>query len=259
MKMIDALKRPVITTILWLAVFSIAMGYLETSVVVYLRRLLYPGDFPFPLSPVQADIAVVEFWREVATILMLGGAGVIAGKNNLQRFAYFLFCFAVWDIFYYIFLKVLLGWPVTLLDWDILFLIPVPWVGPVLAPCIVALTMIVFAMIVVWLQEMGYIFKVKWREWGVMFTGCLVILASFMWDYIVYVQSNAGGPGLWTLASSDSLFTEAESYIPDHYNWWLFLAGELMICTGIVWMVKRITAQREEKQSHVLRVIKTEL
>ena len=256
MKMIEALKKPVALTILWLTVFSIAMGYLETAVVIYLRTLLYPGDFPFPLSPVRADIAVVEFWREVATILMLAGAGVIAGKNNLQRFAYFLFCFAVWDIFYYVFLKVLIDWPATLLDWDILFLVPVPWVGPVLAPCIVALTMIAFAMIVVRLQEKGYVFKVKWREWGLMLAGCFVILASFMWDYIAYVLSSEAGKGLWTLSSDHGLFSEAQNYIPDHYNWWMFLAGELLICIGIGWMTRRIMTQpHQEKQDVVLRVI----
>jgi hypothetical protein len=251
------LRRPVTVTIIWLTVFSIAMGYLETAVVVYLRKLLYSGEFPFPLSPVEADLAVVEFWREVATILMLAGAGVIAGRNNLERFAYFLFCFALWDIFYYVFLKALLDWPQTLTDWDILFLIPVPWVGPVLAPCIVALTMIAFAMIVVWLQEKGHAFKVKWLEWGIMLAGCLVILASFMWDYIAYVQRNEPGHGLWTLASNNSLFSEARSYIPEQYNWWLFLAGELLICAGIWWMVRRVMTQKVTgEQENLLRVIK---
>jgi hypothetical protein len=232
---------PVVRTILWLTVFSIAMGYLETAVVVYLRRLFYSSQqFPFPLSPIHADIAVVEFWREVATILMLAGAGILAGKNALQRFAYFLFCFALWDIFYYVFLKVLMDWPGSLLDWDILFLIPVPWVGPVLAPCLVALSMIVFAMIVVRLQHIGYDVKVKWREWTMMLAGCLIILASFMWDYISYVLGAEGDKSLWTLASTESLFREAEHYIPDHYSWWMFLAGYVFICGGIAWMYYRI-------------------
>lgn len=255
--MINTLKKPVAVTIIWLTIFSIAMGYLETSVVVYLRKLLYSDSFPFPLSPIQADIAVVETWREAATILMLAGAGIIAGKNRLQRFAYFLFCFAVWDIFYYVFLKVLISWPVTLLDWDILFLIPVPWVGPVLAPCLVALTMIVFAMIITYLQEKRYAVKVKWYEWSLMLAGCLVILASFMWDYIAYVQNNAGGPGLWTLASKESLFREAENYIPGQYNWWLFLAGELLIGAGIAWMTRRVTLQEPQVAgANPLKVVK---
>src|ERR1044072_1504154 len=91
--------------LVWLTIFSIAMGYLETAVVVYLRKLYYPGGFNFPLVPVTLDIAKTEFWREAATLIMLVGIGVLAGKNKTQRFAYFLLSFAVWDIFYYVFLK----------------------------------------------------------------------------------------------------------------------------------------------------------
>lgn len=239
------ISKPVIRIVIWLAIFSIAMGYLETSVVVYLRTLLYPGPFPFPLQPVNPHIAVIEFWREVATILMLAGAGIIAGRNRLERFVYFLFCFGIWDIFYYVFLKVLIGWPHGLLDWDILFLVPVPWVGPVLAPCIVAFSMIVFALIVVYLHERGHSVSIKWREWLLMLTGCFVILFSFMWDYISYVTSNSGSQGLWTLGSSEGLFREAEKYIPQHYSWGVFAVGELLICVGIAWMVKRIMRSQQ--------------
>ncbi|MBK6833902.1 MAG: hypothetical protein IPG89_06345 [Bacteroidetes bacterium] len=66
---------------------------------------------------------------------MLVGAGIIAGKTRLTRFAYFIIAFAIWDIFYYVFLYVLLQWPESLFTWDILFLVPVPWTGPVIAPC----------------------------------------------------------------------------------------------------------------------------
>lgn len=228
-----------ISVIVWLTIFSIAMGYLETAVVVYLRRMFYPGSFPFPLQPIDAGLAVVEFWREVATICMLAGAGIIAGRNRLQRFAFFLYCFAVWDIFYYVFLKMLIDWPQALTDWDILFLVPVPWVGPVLAPCIVAITMILFSLAVVYLQEKGYDVKVSWREWMLMIAGCCVILFSFMWDYISHVMSS-GGQGLWTLTSSESLFREARNFAPDHYDWKIFAIGEMLICTGIGWLVKRV-------------------
>ena len=73
------------------------MGFLETSVVVYLRELYYPKGFTFPLVIIPNKIAVVEFWREIATIVMLVGAGIIAGKTRLSRFAYFIIAFAIWD------------------------------------------------------------------------------------------------------------------------------------------------------------------
>lgn len=224
------------TTILTLLLFSIAMGYLETSVVVYLRTMFYGSNpFPFPLPAIDTGIAVVEFWREIATLLMLAGAGIIAGKNALQRFAYFLFCFAVWDIFYYIFLKLLIGWPLTLVDWDILFLVPVPWTGPVLAPCIVALTMIVFSLWIVALENTGVKVKVKRGQWMIMLAGCLVILYSFMHDYAMHVLSQPGS-GFWTLWSADSLFSEGKDYRPQQFSWAIFLSGELILAAGIARM-----------------------
>lgn len=223
-------------TILTLLLFSIAMGYLETSVVVYLRTMYYGSNqFPFPLPAIDTGIAVVEFWREIATLFMLAGAGIIAGKNSLQRFTYFLFCFAIWDIFYYIFLKLLIGWPLTLVDWDILFLVPVPWTGPVLAPCIVALTMIVFSLWIVYLEEKGMKVKVRRGQWMLLLAGCMVILYSFMHDYAMHVLSQPGS-GFWTLWSADSLFSEGKNYRPQEFSWSTFFTGELMLAAGIARM-----------------------
>ena len=61
---------------------------------------------------------------------MLLAVAYIAGGNGPQRFGYFLLSFGIWDVFYYVFLKVLIGWPESLLTWDVLFLIPLTWVGP---------------------------------------------------------------------------------------------------------------------------------
>jgi hypothetical protein len=132
---------------LWIAVFAIAMGFLEAIVVVYLRELYYPDGFEFPLRLMSADLVRAEWIREIATLVMLAGIGIIAGRNGLQRLFYALFAFGVWDIFYYVALKLLLGWPASLLTWDLLFLIPVSWLGPVLAPAINSLTMILMAML----------------------------------------------------------------------------------------------------------------
>src|SRR5271157_1547151 len=183
--------KPIVKTFLWLTLFSIAMGYLESSVVVYLRKIYYPDGFRFPLVPMQKDIAICEFWREAATIIMLAGIGIIARKNNLQRFTFFCFCFAIWDIFYYIFLWKLIKWPESLLTWDILFFIPIPWVGPVLAPVIVSFIMIAFAIIVNYFIIKGYQVKYRKSEYLLMITGCLVIILSFMWDYISFISSQS--------------------------------------------------------------------
>lgn len=221
--------KPIVKTILWLSAFSIAMGYLETSVVVYLRKIYYPDGFRFPLIPVTRDIATTEFWREAATIIMLIAAGIMAGKNSLQRFVFFLYSFALWDLFYYVFLKVLLGWPESLFTWDILFLIPFPWVGPVIAPCLISLSMILFTFLVVYFQEKGAEVFLTFREWLLLIFGSLTVIVSFMWDYIVYVSDYGDDTGVWTLSSNRNMFDEVKNYIPSHFNWWLFCAGQALI------------------------------
>lgn len=215
----------------WITLFAIAMGYLETAVVVYLRRLYFPEGFAFPLKTVDNSTGVVEFWREMATMVMLVGAGMMAGRNRNEKFAWFIYCFGIWDIFYYVFLKVLLGWPGSVLDWDILFLIPVPWVGPVLAPCIIAASMILLAIIIVVQEERGVRTRIDRLAKILAFAGCFVCIVSFCWDYCH--QAAAAGK-MWTPGSDDALFREIDHYIPQSFNWGMFLAGETLILAGIL-------------------------
>jgi len=126
-------------------VFATAMAYLEAAVVLYLRTLgnrLEPYQ-PNPLPP-AIDFGYAELLREAATVVMLAMVGWLAGRGLRARFGYFLVAFGVWDIFYYVFLKPLTGWPRTLLDWDVLFLIPLPWWGPVIAPMCIAALMVIY-------------------------------------------------------------------------------------------------------------------
>ena len=234
------MNRVIVKTIIWLTIFSIAMGFLETSVVVYLREIYYPEGFKFPLVAVPRDIATTEFFREIATIIMLIGAGVMAGKNGLQRFVFFLYSFAIWDIFYYVFLKVLLNWPDSLFTWDILFLVPVPWVGPVIAPCIISLSMIVLTFFVVYFQEKGKYVHITFMEWILFIFGSITAVLSFMWDYIIYVSSYGADKGVWTLSSNKNLFDEVKNYVPHHFNWWLFWIGQVIICL-VIWMIYKRT------------------
>jgi hypothetical protein len=224
----------VLRTLFWLTFFSIAMGYLETSVVVYLRKLYYPNGFGFPLVAVSPDIAITEFWREAATIIMLAGAGIMAGKNPMQRFVFFLYSFAIWDIFYYVFLYVLLGWPQSLLTWDILFLIPVPWVGPVLCPVLVSLTMIMLMSVTLYGQSKGLTAKFNRMEKVILLFGCGIILFSFMWDYFMYVQGHGEGRSVFTLSSEKELFSEAKNYVPHNFNWLMYWCGQITISGGVL-------------------------
>ncbi len=130
-------------------VFAIAMAYLEAAVVVYLQRAvgMTPADlFPLRRSDAMGNLAAIEVGREAATLVMLATIGLIAGTRGLDRRAWTSVAFGVWDIFYYAFLWVFLGWPGALTDWDVLFLIPVPWAGPIWAPILVSLLLIGFGL-----------------------------------------------------------------------------------------------------------------
>jgi hypothetical protein len=123
------------------ALFGIAMAYLEAAVVVYLRLLMGIVEPARDAAAYNPVIAAVEVGREAATLVMLGALGWACGRNLQSRLGYFVFSFGVWDIFYYVWLKALAGWPGSLLTPDILFLIPIPWWGPVLTPVLIAFLM----------------------------------------------------------------------------------------------------------------------
>ena len=130
-------------------VFAIAMAWLEAATVYYLRVLVDRLD-PYQANPlpISGTLGPVELLREAATLLMLFTVGVLAGRTWQERLGYSAIMFGVWDIFYYLFLKAIYDWPKSLFDWDILFLLPLPWWGPVLAPMSVALLMIVWGTLV---------------------------------------------------------------------------------------------------------------
>jgi hypothetical protein len=144
--MIEAADR---TAVRWrarlvaLAAFAVAMGYLEAASVVYLREVYGMTD---PLQGLPAEPAwliTVEVGREAATIVMLAAAGWMAGWQRASRIGGFLVAFGIWDIAYYGWLRVMVGWPLGLADWDLLFLVPVPWWGPVWAPILAAALFVV--------------------------------------------------------------------------------------------------------------------
>jgi len=144
-------------------IFAIAMGYLEAAVVVYLRELYYPEGFhikekvgfPFikfgvveELKPFPQKIILTEIGREAATIVMLITLSIIAGNSIVSYIAYFLLLFGIWDIFYYVFLRIILGWPESLSTTDVFFLIPTPWIGPVWLPVLLSVIIIAVGLII---------------------------------------------------------------------------------------------------------------
>ena len=169
------------------AIFAIAMAFLESAVVVYLRAIYYPDGFIFPLKLIEGRIAITELWREAATMVMLITIAVIISKRGIERFAWFIYAFAIWDIFYYVFLYFLLGWPQSLLTWDILFLIPVTWTGPVLAPVINSLTMILLASVIIHHSTSKDGFRVKFFDWVLLILGSCIVIYTYTEGYTRYM------------------------------------------------------------------------
>jgi len=228
------MRKSTLKIILWITIFAIAMGYLESAVVVYLRKIYYPEDFNFPLKVIECSIGITEIFREAATIIMLAGAGIIAGRTKTEKFGFFIYCFAVWDIFYYIFLKLLLGWPESLLTWDILFLIPVIWVGPVIGPVINSISMISFAILISYFIDKGLKTKINWKEWLLLILGSVIIIISYVKDYLDYILTEFALWDLFIAASNIAIMEYASGYVPISFSWWIFIIGELLLIFAIV-------------------------
>ena len=212
--------------LIWITVFAISMGIFEGAVVVYLREIYYPAGFDFPLTPIDNHIAITELFRELASLFMLLSVGILAGKNLSQRFAWFIYSFAVWDIVYYILLWLILGWPESLMTWDILFLLPVTWTGPVITPVIISLLMIVLALLIYYFnKKSGNKTVITKKEWIYLATGAFVIFVSFIWDYCKFLLSNISSLELKNKSFSDKLFDLSVQYIPYKFPWVIFLAG----------------------------------
>ena len=165
-------------------IFSIAFGYIEAAVVVYLREIFHPEGFTFPLTifpidPVSKRLFLTEIGREASTLVLILTGAWLFGRNLRQRVAYFLTIFAVWDIFYYVWLKVLLNWPASLMDWDILFLIPISWASPVLAPVLVSVVMLCFAIVILYRDSLAGPIKTSFFDWIAFSLAVVIIVVSF--------------------------------------------------------------------------------
>lgn len=163
---------------LWVAAYAIAMALLEAVVVVYIRGLLQITEDHVSLG----SWVRMETWREVATLVMLAAVGWLAERRGAERLAYGLFAFGLWDIWYYVWLWVLIDWPATLLDWDVLFLIPLRWWGPVLSPMLIAALICVNAVLAVVRMERGERLGITPARVGGVILGGLLALYVFMSD-----------------------------------------------------------------------------
>ncbi|MCX8089495.1 MAG: hypothetical protein N3I86_00950 [Verrucomicrobiae bacterium] len=215
----------------WIVVaFALAMAWLEAAVVYYLRTLvgrLEPWQ-PDPL-PIVGLIPQVELARELATLVMLLTVGALAGCNARTRWGYTLVAFGVWDIAYYASLKVITGWPRSLLDWDVLFLIPLPWWGPVLAPMLIALLMILWGTLATQREPTRPLPLPGWLPWAACAAGVALALYVFMAD---------------TLRVAHQGLDAVRAVLPQRFPWPLFLLAWLLMAAPVLWLAAATRAPK---------------
>jgi hypothetical protein len=217
----------------WLIVivFALAMAWVESAVVFYLRThidRIVPYQ-PNPL-PIVGGLGSVEAMRELATLVMLFTLGALAGRTWRARWGYTFIAFGVWDIFYYVFLRVMCDWPRSLFDWDILFLIPLPWWGPVLAPVMISSLMISWGTLATQCERPPFSVPANLSAWILNSIGGMVSLYVFMTDSL-----RVAGNGV------DSIRT----VLPVQFNWPLFLVGLALMAAPLIRELKRFWPRRE--------------
>ena len=229
-----------LTKTTWVLCFAIAMGYLEAAVVVYLRALYYPEGFSFPLKEMSQTLAVTELYREVATLVMIFTVGVLAAEYWLHRFAWFLVVFSTWDIAYYVFLKLLLHWPTSWFTTDILFLLPSIWTGPVIAPVINSLTMLLLASVILYVgHERKHMLKFPAFAWILLAAGSVIVLAAYMKDFLLYAQQYRHNHPETDMDTGAMFMKLSASFVPRNFDWTLFFSGVLMHLVAVVFLVMR--------------------
>lgn len=187
----------------WLIVFGLAMAYVEAAVVVYLREIIYPDGFAFPLRAISMRLGLVEVGREAATVLMLLGVAYLTQRTRRGRFVCFMFLFGLWDIGYYLWLWVTIGWPESLLTWDVLFLIPLVWSGPVLAPMLVSCLFVAAGLLYYSGPDKAEEVTIGRRDWLLTVASAVIIFIAFVFNHAAV---SAGG-------------------VPGRFPWEIFLPG----------------------------------
>ncbi len=215
----------------WMVVvFAAAMAWVEAAVVFYLRSMMHRIEpyQPDPL-PVLGGFGSVELPRELATLVMLFMVGWLAGRTWRTRLGYFAIAFGMWDLFYYLFLKVICDWPHSLLDWDVLFLLPMPWWGPVLAPVLISLLLVLWGTLACQFPETSPAKAFNWPVWALGFLGTMLALYVFMAN---------------TLMAATNGLDAIRTALPERFNWRLFGVALALMAAPLIEACQQMNLRR---------------
>jgi len=207
-----------------LSIFAITMAFVEAAVVVYMRQIYYPGDplVIFPPNILSPHHLAIEWARETATVVMILSVAWLAEKGFIRVFAAFAYIFGLWDIFYYLWLKLIMGWPVSWAEWDILFLIPWVWLGPWIAPFAIAVLFVVWGG---WVLGSTRSFRFTYLSALFFILGASLGLAAF-------------------LQPAFSLLTQGpdavKQFVPDDFWWGLFVTGYLLMVLSLLQILRGV-------------------
>jgi hypothetical protein len=211
------------TSWILVATFAVAMAWVEAA-CVYDLRLLVNRLEPYQANPLPISGALgnIELAREVATLVMLAAVGCLAGSTLRARLAYAAIAFGTWDIFYYVSLKVMYGWPRSLFDWDVLFLLPLPWWGPVIAPVSIAVLMIVWGTLATATPAPSSRRRGESRLWVAASLGAALGLYVFMADALRAVPDG---------------IEAVRAVLPQSFNWPVFLVALGLMAAPVAPMI----------------------
>ena len=206
--------------LVWISIFAISMAFLESTIVVYLRELYYQDNIQniFPLKFLTQINYSLEIGREISTLLMIFSVAVlVSGVSISKAFITFLYIFGFWDIFYYIWLNLIIVWPVSLFEWDVLFLVPSIWLAPWICPVLISLVFVIWSLIVL---QYNLHFSFSYKRFILFIIGSLLDFTAFLQPGIaMYVEK--GQQGL-------------VEFKPDSFWWELFLLGYFLIIVSLI-------------------------
>jgi hypothetical protein len=222
-------------------VYAAAMAWVEAAAVVYLRTLTGRLQ-PFQSAPLNLSagtrLAGTEVVREAATLIMLLSVGWLAGRSWRSRLAYAMIAFGIWDILYYVFLAIIGPWPRSIWDWDVLFLIPLPWWGPVLAPVAVSVILILSGTLV---SQFDQPERPLWpRTWAQISSllGAGLALYIFMANALQVVVLGSGRKALG-------------DFLPPPFNWPLFAVALALLAMPILDLGRQILSRSHPPRSAI--------